>query len=126
MELEDDLRKLRLGGAPAALRARILREARTHPRSSLVPPWFAALERHWLYPGRVPVMALAAAWLVIASLRFATPATLLPGESHLVPLTNQDLARFEYQRGELLTTLRELEDEPLFPSRQPNLLPPRS
>jgi hypothetical protein len=126
MELEDDLKRLRFAEAPTALRRRILHaaEAAARPRS-LVPPWIAAIERHWLYPGRKPALALALAWLLIASLRFSTPARLLPGGGRAVPLTQQDIARFEYQRGELLAALRELENEPPSPPNQPNPFPPR-
>jgi hypothetical protein len=130
MELENDLRNLRLSGAPIELRARVLRDARTAPRTSLLPPWLAALEQHWLYLGRAPAIVVVAAWLVIASLRFSTPASLLP-ESHVVSTLDEDqLAQLEYEDAR---SLAELEHDDLSPSpipaRQqpfPVWLPPRS
>jgi hypothetical protein len=111
MELEDDLRRLRWTGPPPDLRGRVLREARAPSRSRLVPPWFAALERHWLYPGRWAAGAVAAAWILILSLRVATPAYLLPDPKSLSRLTPEDMARYEVQRAQLMAELRDLFNE---------------
>jgi hypothetical protein len=123
MELEDDLRKLRWGAPPPELRGRVLRDARAAGRVRLVPPWFASLECHWLYPGRIPAAAVVALWLVILSLRVTTPVSLLPGPvSHL---SDADMARIEIQRAELLAALREDDFAPRQPP-QPGRLSPQS
>ncbi len=130
MELEDDLRKLRFNEAPAALRARILRDARDARQASLLPPWFIALERHWLYPGRRPAAATLVAWLIIASLRFGTPASLA-ADSHAISTLNEDqLVQFERDNARLLA---ELESSNFTPATLPQpaslhreSLPPRS
>lgn len=125
MEFEDDLRKLRWTAPAPGLRGRILRDARHAARARFIPPWFAALERHWLYPGRAPAMALIVVWLLIASFRFTTPASLLPHSISSLHLSDDDLARIEFQRAQLLAELRRDESEP--PSLPPlNALPPRS
>lgn len=131
MELEDELRQMRLATAPASLRSRVLRDALEATRTRVVPPWFAVLERHWLYPGRGPVTALVVLWLVIASLRFTTPASLLPGTMSGIHLSDDDLARIEVQRAQLFAELRRCDDDasalpPREPLQQPGVLPPRS
>jgi len=125
MEFENDLRKLRWNAPPAGLRAHVLRDARAASRARLIPPWFATLERHWLYPGRAPVTALVVVWLVILSFRFTTPASLLPGSLTTVHLSEEDMARIEFQRAQLFAELRrdESESSSLPPS---TVLPPRS
>jgi hypothetical protein len=123
MEFEDDLRKLRWAVPPPDLRGRVLRDARAAGRMRLVPPWFASLERHWLYPGRIPAAAVVAVWIVILSLRVTTPVSFLPGPvSHL---SDEDMARIEIQSAELLAALREDDFAPRQPP-QPGLFPPRS
>jgi hypothetical protein len=125
MEFETDLQKLRWAAPPPGLRTRVLREAREGVRARSVAPWFAALERHWLYPGRVPAMALVLVWLVIVSFRFTTPASLLPGVGSYSHLSEDDLVRIEFQRAQLFAELRR--DEADFSSPpSTNLLPPRS
>jgi hypothetical protein len=130
MELEDDLRRLRWANPPPELRARILREARAPSRSRLIPPWFAALERHWLYPGRLAAGALATAWILIISLRAATPAYLLPNPKSLSHLSEEDMARYEVQHAQLMAELHDLIDAPESTdpnaAQRTNVLPTRS
>jgi hypothetical protein len=126
MELEPELRDLRWATAPPALRQRILRDARAARRPSLVPPWLAAVERHWLYPGRTPAVAIVVAWLLIASLRFTTPVSSPPFGGPIPHLTDEDMARIEMDRTRLLAELRRVEDEPANAAPQPALLSPRS
>jgi hypothetical protein len=123
MELEDDLRKLHWAAPGPDLRARVLRDARVAGRLRLVPPWLAALERHWLYPGRIPAGGVLALWLVILSLHVTTPTSLLPRS--VSRLSDDDMTRLEIQRAELLAALREDDFAPHQP-RQPGVLPPRS
>ena len=126
MDLENDLQRLRWATAPAGLRSRVLRDARHLERTRIVPPWVAALERHWLYPGRVPATALVVLWLAILSFRFTTPASFLPGPVSSAHLSEDDLARIELQRAQLFAELRRDETEPSPVPPPSNALPPRS
>jgi len=128
MELENDLRKLRWNAPPGDLRARILRDAHAGgSRTRIILPWLATIERHWLYPGRVPATALLVAWLVIVSFRFTTPESLLPVSGPMRRLTDEDLARIESQRAQLFAELRRAEqDEHSASPTQLGLLSPRS
>jgi hypothetical protein len=125
MEFEHDLKKLRWAAPRPGLRTRILRDARTAAQTRVGPPWFTALERHWLYPGRVPVAAVVALWLLIASFCFTTPASLLPGSPFLSPLSEDDLVRIESERARLFAELcRNEADAPSLPPS--DHLPPQS
>ena len=78
-DFESDLAKTRLRGAPAEWRGEILRAARSAATDDDAPVRESTRQgalasprgRRWLAP---QPLALAAAWLVIAVLRMATPA----------------------------------------------------
>lgn len=123
MELENDLRALRFAAPPVGLRARILRDARQPVRSTLIPPWFATIERHWLYPGCAPATALVLVWLVIASLRFTTPTALFPTSASTIHINPDDFARLEIERSRILAELQADQPRPPDPLL---ILPPRS
>jgi hypothetical protein len=126
MDFEDELRKLNWSLPQTTLRVRVLRDAHAARRSSrIIPPWFAAFERHWLYPGRIPTGTLVAAWLLILLLRVSTPASLLPHGGPIRPLSREDFARLRLERAQLFVELRrETDDLDAAPSS--GVLPPRS
>jgi len=121
-DFEKKLERQPMRAVPPEWRAQILREARLAATPEPAP-WLAWW-RELLWPRPVAWGSLAAAWVVIAALYLATPATPVLTAKQQTPLSRETMQCLAEQRREMAALLDPVGERPT--SQQPKQSEPHS
>lgn len=118
-DLEHELARLKLAQPDSRLKRRILAVALAEA-PEIRPTLWEAISNHWLFPGKIPLGALAAVWLVILALKVSTPESNYPVSAMV---SAEEMNRSIKERAEIIAQIEQMQQqeqqsrEPIFEFR---------